>query len=60
MVKLIWFQRRKFDKCNFRKLSPSTFDSGKLSFAQNTTNFDVSKKFDKLNVAEQNFVMKII
>ncbi|MFV8354438.1 TonB-dependent receptor domain-containing protein [Flavobacterium sp. XS2P14] len=32
-------------------LSPSTFDSGKLSFAQNTTNFDVSKKFDKLNVA---------
>jgi iron complex outermembrane receptor protein len=33
------------------KLSPSTFDSGKLSFAQNTTNFDVSKKFDKLNTA---------
>ena len=33
------------------KSSPSTFDSGTLSFAQNTTNFDISKKFDKLNVA---------
>jgi iron complex outermembrane receptor protein len=33
------------------KLSPTTFDSGKLAFAQNTTNFDISKKFDKLNVA---------
>ncbi len=33
------------------KLSPTTFDSGKLYFAQNTTNFDVNKKFGKLNVA---------
>lgn len=33
------------------KLSPTTFDSGKLSFAQNTTNLDVSNKFGKLNVA---------
>jgi len=33
------------------KVSPSTFDSGKLSFAQNTTNFDINRKFDKLNLA---------
>jgi hypothetical protein len=43
MVKLIWFQRRKLINATLGKLS-STFDSGKLSFAQNTTNFDVSKK----------------
>ena len=31
--------------------SPTSFDSGKLSFAQNTMNFDISKKFDKINIA---------
>jgi hypothetical protein len=31
-----------------------------LGFSQNTTNFDVSRKFDKLNVAfEQNTEMRI-
>ena len=34
-----------------REKSPTTFDSGGLAFAQNTTNFDVNRKFDKLNVA---------
>ena len=34
-----------------REKSPTTFDSGGLAFAQNTTNFDMNRKFDKLNVA---------
>lgn len=31
--------------------SPTEFDAGGLSFAQNTTNFDINRKFNKLNVA---------
>jgi iron complex outermembrane receptor protein len=34
-----------------REKSPVEFDAGGLGFSQNTTNFDVSRKFDKLNVA---------
>lgn len=34
-----------------REKSPTEFDAGGLGFSQNTTNFDVSRKFDKLNVA---------
>ncbi|TDE04163.1 TonB-dependent receptor [Flavobacterium hiemivividum] len=34
-----------------REQSPTEFDAGGLGFSQNTTNFDVSRKFDKLNVA---------
>jgi iron complex outermembrane receptor protein len=34
-----------------REESPTEFDAGGLEFAQNTTNFDISRKFDKLNVA---------
>ena len=34
-----------------RENSPTEFDAGGLGFAQNTTNFDVNRKFDKLNVA---------
>jgi iron complex outermembrane receptor protein len=34
-----------------RENSPTEFDAGGLAFSQNTTNFDISKKFDKLNVA---------
>lgn len=34
-----------------REKSPKEFDAGGLGFAQNTTNFDMNKKFDKLNVA---------
>ena len=36
---------------SLRENSPTTFDSGNLAFAQNTTNFDMNRKFDKLNVA---------
>ncbi|WP_395049710.1 TonB-dependent receptor domain-containing protein [Flavobacterium sp.] len=36
---------------SLREKSPTTFDSGGLGFAQNTTNFDVNRKFEKLNVA---------
>ena len=34
-----------------REKSPTTFDAGGLGFVQNTTNFDINKKFDKINVA---------
>ncbi|MGO4819239.1 TonB-dependent receptor [Flavobacterium sp. W22_SRS_FP1] len=34
-----------------REDSPTEFDAGGLAFSQNTTNFDISRKFDKLNVA---------
>jgi len=34
-----------------REGSPGEFDAGGLRFAQNTTNFDMSKKFGTLNVA---------
>jgi iron complex outermembrane receptor protein len=34
-----------------REESPTEFDAGGLAFSQNTTNFDISRKFDKLNVA---------
>lgn len=34
-----------------RENSPTEFDAGGLGFSQNTTNLDVSRKFDKLNVA---------
>ena len=34
-----------------REGSPDEFDAGGLRFAQNTTNFDMSKKFGTLNVA---------
>ncbi|NGY38218.1 TonB-dependent receptor [Flavobacterium sp. XN-5] len=34
-----------------REQSPTEFDAGGLGFSQNTTNFDFSRKFDKLNVA---------
>jgi iron complex outermembrane receptor protein len=36
---------------SLREKSPTTFDAGGLSFAQNTANFDINRKFDKLNVA---------
>jgi iron complex outermembrane receptor protein len=36
---------------SLREKSPNEFDAGGLGFAQNTTNFDVNRKFDKLNVA---------
>ncbi len=36
---------------SLRENSPTEFDAGGLSFAQNTTNFDMNRKFDKLNVA---------
>jgi iron complex outermembrane receptor protein len=36
---------------SLREKSPTTFDAGGLSFAQNTANFDMNRKFDKLNVA---------
>ena len=36
---------------SMRENSPTTFDAGGLGFAQNTTNFDINKKFDKINVA---------
>lgn len=36
---------------SMREKSPTTFDAGGLGFAQNTTNFDMNRKFDKLNVA---------
>lgn len=34
-----------------RENSPTEFYAGGLGFAQNTTNFDMNRKFDKLNVA---------
>jgi iron complex outermembrane receptor protein len=34
-----------------RENSPTEFDAGGLGFAQNTINFDMSKKFNTLNVA---------
>jgi iron complex outermembrane recepter protein len=34
-----------------RENSPTEFDAGGLGFAQNTTNFDINRKFDNLNVA---------
>lgn len=34
-----------------RENSPTEFDAGGLAFSQNTTNFDLTRKFDKLNVA---------
>jgi iron complex outermembrane receptor protein len=36
---------------SLRENSPTEFDAGGLSFAQNTTNFDMNRKFNKLNVA---------
>jgi len=36
---------------SMRENSPTEFDAGGLAFSQNTTNFDVSRKIDKLNVA---------
>jgi len=36
---------------SLRENSSTTFDSGNLAFAQNTTNFDMNRKFDQLNVA---------
>jgi iron complex outermembrane receptor protein len=34
-----------------RENSPTKFDAGGLGFSQNTTNFDINKKFNTLNVA---------
>jgi hypothetical protein len=60
MVKQIRLQYSKHFKCDLKKKSPTEFDAGGLGFSQNTTNFDVSRKFDKLNVAfEQNTEMRI-
>ena len=36
---------------SMRENSPTSFNAGKLGFSQNTTNFDINKKFNKLNVA---------
>ena len=36
---------------SLREKSPTEFDAGGLGFAQNTTNFDMNRKFDKLNLA---------
>ncbi|CAM2998058.1 TonB-dependent receptor [Flavobacterium frigoris] len=36
---------------SLRENSPTEFDAGGLAFSQNTTNFDISRKIDKLNVA---------
>jgi iron complex outermembrane receptor protein len=36
---------------SLREKSATEFDAGGLAFAQNTTNFDVNRKFEKLNVA---------
>ncbi|MBE0391266.1 TonB-dependent receptor [Flavobacterium sp. PL002] len=36
---------------SMRESSPTEFDAGGLAFSQNTTNFDISRKIDKLNVA---------
>ena len=36
---------------SLRETSPTKFDAGGLRFAQNTTNLDLSKKFNALNVA---------
>ncbi|MDD5152174.1 MAG: TonB-dependent receptor, partial [Flavobacterium sp.] len=36
---------------SMRENSPTKFDAGSLGFYQNTTNFDMNRKFDKLNVA---------
>ncbi|AWG21706.1 TonB-dependent receptor [Flavobacterium faecale] len=36
---------------SLRENSPTSFDAGGLAFSQNTTNFDISKKINKLNVA---------
>jgi iron complex outermembrane receptor protein len=36
---------------SMRENSPTEFDAGGLGFAQNTTNFDMNRKFNKLNVA---------
>jgi len=36
---------------SLKEKSPTEFDAGGLGFAQNTTNFDMNRKFDKLNVA---------
>lgn len=36
---------------SLRENSPTKFDAGGLGFAQNTTNFDINRKFDKINVA---------
>jgi iron complex outermembrane receptor protein len=52
------FGRNSFDynientlNATLREGSPMEFDAGGLAFSQNTTNFDTSRKFDKLNVA---------
>lgn len=49
------FGRNSFDytientvNATLRENSPTDFDSGGLAFAQNTTNFDISRKFDVL------------
>ena len=34
-----------------RETSPTEFDAGGLGFSQNTTNFDISRKINKLNIA---------
>ena len=36
---------------SLRENSPTKFDAGGLAFSQNTTNFDISKKINQLNVA---------
>ncbi|WP_236025399.1 TonB-dependent receptor [Flavobacterium geliluteum] len=52
------FGRNAFDynientvNATLREGSPTEFDAGGLRFSQNTTNFDLSKKFNTLNVA---------
>ncbi|CAM4154241.1 TonB-dependent receptor [Flavobacterium weaverense] len=36
---------------SMRESSPTVFDAGGLAFAQNTLNFDINRKIDKLNIA---------
>ncbi|MFV5688298.1 TonB-dependent receptor domain-containing protein [Flavobacterium sp. ZT3R25] len=49
------FGRNAFDygventvNASLREISPTEFDAGGLAFAQNTTNFDINRKFDVL------------
>ena len=65
------YGKNKFDynientsNASLREKSATEFDAGGLSFMQNTTNFDINKKFGKLNVAGgaefrmENFVIR--
>lgn len=52
------FGRNSFDynientlNATLRENSPTQFDAGGLAFSQNTTNFDISRKIEKLNIA---------